>query len=482
MNILQCLLILISLASLFVTGPNLVPVQSYTAVATDDNDNNKITKDYKSGIHRDIDSQSEKTNQHLGQDNLCYRSPECKQTNDGEQITGKDNTASGFNDQGKNIQQLSSASTPTTQGTPGNGTTPTPTTSTLTVNKHVECNFTSTTAECPTADEFNITATTDNGSSISFNGSETGTPLRINPPFLVTYQVTESNALPGFVIDNIPVGSAPQGIAFNPNNGFLYVTNFDSGTVSVIDPSTNTVVATIPLPVGGGPGGIAFNPDNGFMYVANRGSTTVSVINPATNTVVATIPVGSGPSGIAFNPNNGFLYVTNTGSTTVSVINPATNTVVATIPVGAQPLGIAFNPNNGFLYVTSQTSSTVSVIDSSTNTVVATIPFPVGVSPATIAFNPNNGFLYVTSQTSSTVSVIDPSTNTVVATIPMGTSSFAIAFNPDNGFMYVTSRTSSTVSVIDPLTTTFSSGCNGTISNGGQTTECTITNAYGRPA
>jgi DNA-binding beta-propeller fold protein YncE len=57
-----------------------------------------------------------------------------------------------------------------------------------------------------------------------------------------------------------------------------------------------------------------------------------------------------------------------------------------------------------------------------------------------------------------------------------------LAFNPDNGYMYVAIGGDNTVSVIAPLTTTFSEGCNGTISNAGQTTGCTLTNAYGRPA
>ena len=68
--------------------------------------------------------------------------------------------------------------------------------------------------------------------------------------------------------------------------------------------------------------------------MTNSNSNTVSVINPTTNTVVATIPVGESPFGVAVNPANGLVYVTNAGSNTVSVIDPATNTVVATIPVG----------------------------------------------------------------------------------------------------------------------------------------------------
>ena len=46
---------------------------------------------------------------------------------------------------------------------------------------------------CPTADDFNITATTGNGSSYTFSGSESGTPLTVNPPFPVTYEITETS-------------------------------------------------------------------------------------------------------------------------------------------------------------------------------------------------------------------------------------------------------------------------------------------------
>ena len=53
MSILQSLLILSALASLLVTGPNLVPVQSYAA-AVGDSGGYKTTKDYKDSIKKDV--------------------------------------------------------------------------------------------------------------------------------------------------------------------------------------------------------------------------------------------------------------------------------------------------------------------------------------------------------------------------------------------------------------------------------------------
>src|SRR5262249_38715862 len=159
---------------------------------------------------------------------------------------------------------------------------------------------------------------------------------------------------------------------------FAYVTNEFSGTVSVIDTATNTVVATVP--VGIEPTGVAITPDGTHAYVANSGTAqtvfTVSVIDTATNTVVATVPVGLGPRGVAITPHGTHAYVTYFSSVAVSVIATATNTVVATVPVGNGPLGVAITPDGTHAYVTNGTGifPSVSVIDTATNTVVATVP------------------------------------------------------------------------------------------------------------
>jgi len=95
-----------------------------------------------------------------------------------------------------------------------------------------------------------------------------------------------------------------------------------------------TVIATIP--VGAWPEEVAYDPSNGYLYVANWYSDTVLVINGATNTVIANIPVGTNPVGVAYDPSNGYIYVTDSGSDSVSVINGA-NTVIANITVGSGP-------------------------------------------------------------------------------------------------------------------------------------------------
>ena len=92
---------------------------------------------------------------------------------------------------------------------------------------------------------------------------------------------------------------------------------------------------------------MAVTPDGSKVYVPNYGSDTVSVIDTATNTVITTIPVGATPWGVAVTPDGSRVYVANSGDNAVSVIDTISNTVIGSpIPVGSQPLpfGIFIQP------------------------------------------------------------------------------------------------------------------------------------------
>ena len=125
------------------------------------------------------------------------------------------------------------------------------------------------------------------------------------------------------VTATVTVGSGPIGVSVTPNGEYAYVTNHDSGSVSVISTATNRVTVTV-TNVEDDPFGVAVTPNGEYAYVTNDGSGTVSVISTATNTVNATVTVGTNPMGVAVTPNGEYAYVTNGGSGSVSVINVVT--------------------------------------------------------------------------------------------------------------------------------------------------------------
>jgi YVTN family beta-propeller protein len=91
------------------------------------------------------------------------------------------------------------------------------------------------------------------------------------------------------VIKTVPVGDSPGYVAINPDETLAYVTNMDSNTVSIVD--ADKVINEIP--VGSGPYGIAFSVDGGDLaYVSNTRGNDVSVIDTTSSNVTATISAG----------------------------------------------------------------------------------------------------------------------------------------------------------------------------------------------
>jgi hypothetical protein len=93
-NTKNLFIISLMISTLFL-GTNIIPMQTYSV-------NDDSEKDVSDDSEKDVSDDS-KANQHLDQDNFCYRSDGCEQANQAPQISGDDNEATGLNDQSKNL-------------------------------------------------------------------------------------------------------------------------------------------------------------------------------------------------------------------------------------------------------------------------------------------------------------------------------------------------------------------------------------------
>jgi YVTN family beta-propeller protein len=127
----------------------------------------------------------------------------------------------------------------------------------------------------------------------------------------------------------IPVGSEPSGLAFG--NGQLWVANTGDGTVSVVDPVTNSVIDTID--VGGHPDDVAVG--HGAAWVSDSGGGTVTKIayEGAADPVV--IPVGEPGNHLDIAEGVGAIWVVSDGDSLYR-IDPATDAI--------QPMKSVENP------------------------------------------------------------------------------------------------------------------------------------------
>jgi YVTN family beta-propeller protein len=258
------------------------------------------------------------------------------------------------------------------------------------------------------------------------------------------------------VIDTIPGGGEPFGIVFSPDGARAFVADFAMGAISVIDTSSKTIVSTITLPPGSFPSFPAITPDGKSLYVPTFFSGNVLVISTATNKVTATIPIGLLPGAVVITPDGEHAYVWS--GQNVSVIDTHTNKVVQSIPVnsaGGPALdAIAITPNGENVYVAGQGADDIQVISTTSNTVVKTLPFTQSISG--FAITPDGRKVYASFFPFESLVVIDTATNTVEdPNLPVdGIHPLNLAATPDGALVYVTNADSDTVSAISTATNT----------------------------
>ena len=310
------------------------------------------------------------------------------------------------------------------------------------------------------------------------------------------------------VIANVPVGTSPRGIAVNTVTHLIYVTNYLSNNLSVIDGSNIAGLALAPttLMAGTNPYAVAVNSVTNFVYVGNKGSNTVTVIdgsrnspqynytlsesgtspaavavNPITNKiylanggtsstpsnvavilgatantaaqVITPLPsAGIDPSAVAVNPITNLIYVANGGDTSATVVDGDTNTSEQLLnSTGLQSYALSLNVLTNKVYVTNGTGAAVTVIDGNNPRSSPTVSFKVGSLPIGLAVNAATNKVFVANY-SGGVSVIDAATNAPTP-ISVASTPAAVAVNPSTKQIYVASSqggsTPGSVTVID---------------------------------
>ena len=166
-------------------------------------------------------------------------------------------------------------------------------------------------------------------------------------------QIIQGTAVVGTVY--LPPGSCSLGAAYVPSVEAVYVGDVCKGKVQVINAQTQAIITAISVP---SPAGVTYSTVSQMIYVATftYPSGSVAVINPTTNTVVSSIPTcGSYPEFID-QLNGGNVYTADRLAPSSSVgcvdeINPTTNKLVASVGLSDAAVGVAVNQANNEVYV-----------------------------------------------------------------------------------------------------------------------------------
>ena len=236
-------------------------------------------------------------------------------------------------------------------------------------------------------------------------------------------------AIAGAVPSAAETAGAPvflAGLAIHPSTGRIYVCNEANHEIWVLHPDTLAREAVIPT--GQHPHSCLVGADRKHLYVTNWGSRSVTIIDLAKNRRVRDLTVGLRPNDLALAPD-GRLFVACSGDNTVHVINtgkvetegeaasPArrlwegTREVISTSLYpqsleGSTPAALAVSPDGHTLFVVNADNNNVMVVDISNRLteearergdIISLVNgfIPVGWYPTAVAVSPDNQTLFV---------------------------------------------------------------------------------------
>ena len=140
----------------------------------------------------------------------------------------------------------------------------------------------------------------------------------------------------------LDVGRSPVHLALKPDGGELFVSNFDSDSISEVATSTNDVGGAYIM--GSHPVRGIVNEDNSLLYESNFRSQEISIYSiDDGKRLVLPMPlhVGDGPDALAFSSDGNLLFAVDAGSGDVAVIRTSSRTLFTLLPTGRQPNSIA---------------------------------------------------------------------------------------------------------------------------------------------
>jgi YVTN family beta-propeller protein len=185
-----------------------------------------------------------------------------------------------------------------------------------------------------------------------------------------------------------------DGIAFDLVTGHIFVANGDPASVTVVDPATDAVIATID---GGGKLEYAVADDRGRLYVNGADKKEIVRINTRTNKVDAhwSISNCTSPHGLAIDTEKHRLF-SSCANNLLVVVNADNGAVIASLPIGAGSDAVAFDPKRKRVFSSNGRTGDLTVIEEQSADRYAVLgSIKTQVTARTMALDPDTGRLFI---------------------------------------------------------------------------------------
>lgn len=201
-------------------------------------------------------------------------------------------------------------------------------------------------------------------------------------------QVLTINSRTGAVLASAPAGEYPDGLAYDPVQKHVFVSD-ESGGVETVITASGRRIATISL--GGDAGNVQFDAATDHVLADVQTLNQIAVIDPRTNRIIKRInvPNCNNDHGLLIDSTRRIAFVACDGNAKLLTLNLRTMSFTGTFNVGQSPDVLAFDAAKRRLYVSAE-SGIVAVFAETATTVkplgmsfLATEAHTVAVDPAT---------------------------------------------------------------------------------------------------
>ena len=203
-----------------------------------------------------------------------------------------------------------------------------------------------------------------------------------------------------------PTEGTPNSLAVADDR--LYVTDQSKSRILIIEPKQRKFLGQIDLPAKTTPKGIAALPDGKLLYVSEYATNNIDVIETVNNKVLVRTKVPAGPSRLSITPDGQTVLVMNAPAGRVTMISTATQKMLGSVVVGTLPNGMVITRDSTLAYISNRVSNTVSIVDIVSRKVTGTLA--TGAGPTGLALDSVHDRLYVANARDNSISVFDTRT------------------------------------------------------------------------
>lgn len=300
--------------------------------------------------------------------------------------------------------------------------------------------------------------------------------------------------------------SGPYQALYNSIDNYLYISNYATGTVSVLSPVNCSLVDTIFLGTETLPTYMALNSSSGYVYVLESGNDSVAIINDFTllkSHPLISLKPGYTPYSMAFDQYNGTLFVsinnhfgssTNNGivcaingfsnssyfqkngynaenlsfdgfnNQTYGIFSKGTTYTLWDLNNKAEIMdsmassgisgtySITFDQLDGYMFAVFSSGSSYGKVQVYTPQFILYTIVTVGKGTTGSVFDGGNNLLYVANYCpngGNNITIINAESFTILTTIWVGGGPENPAFDSENGYIYIPDNLSNKLTIID---------------------------------